>query len=155
MHGVDGDDVLVSDGGGGGGARLSSGTCPGPPISAIHGSSAIRKNSGNPRASGLSAAEDSDTAGVLRQSGALHRIVPPLQTDRIRQAVKELAVCVQKQEGTQPAGRRIGTFTRAAVAALLADYLDRMTGAARYPEKAEIAWPAATRQTESIPTASG
>jgi glycosyltransferase involved in cell wall biosynthesis len=99
--------------------------------------------------------EDGDTAEVLRQSGVLHRIAPPLHPERIRRAVKELVACVRKQNGAQIGDRRVEIFTRAATAGLLAGYLDHMTSAAQNTAGAGIAWPVAARRTRSLPTTSG
>jgi glycosyltransferase involved in cell wall biosynthesis len=96
--------------------------------------------------------EDGDAAWVLRQSGATHRVVPPLQTERIRQALDELISCVRTPTSSQPSTRRILAFTRAATARVLAEHLDRMVSAMPSAENALGTPPSATVRAESAST---
>jgi len=79
--------------------------------------------------------EDGDAAWVL-QSGLTHRIVSPLQPDRIHLALKELVDSVRTQEMQEPSAYRTATFTRAETARVLADYLGSLMNAAPKPNNA-------------------
>jgi glycosyltransferase involved in cell wall biosynthesis len=94
--------------------------------------------------------EDGDAAWVLRQSGVTHRVVPPLQTQRIRQALVELIGCVRIQETSQAPSHKISAFTRAATARILAQHLNRVVSAV--PKEKDVAGiqPAAIPRTETI-----
>jgi glycosyltransferase involved in cell wall biosynthesis len=70
---------------------------------------------------------DSDTAQILRESGVRHRIAPPQEAGRIRQALAELA-----REATAPTvadPERLRRFTRASLAGELAGILDGVIAA--------------------------
>jgi len=72
--------------------------------------------------------QDGDAAWVLRTSGVLHRIAPPRDTERIRQALAELTACLRAGHASCPAPERLAVFTRASTAQFLASHLDTMLG---------------------------
>jgi glycosyltransferase involved in cell wall biosynthesis len=67
---------------------------------------------------------DGDTAGVLRESGLPHRIAPPNDTGRIRQALAELVEGLAAGTLAAPTEEQTARFTRAALAGRLSDTLD-------------------------------
>jgi glycosyltransferase involved in cell wall biosynthesis len=68
---------------------------------------------------------DSDIAWVLRESGVLHRIAPPLDVPRIKQAVVELVEAVQSGVPAVPNPAALEQFTRERMARKFAECLDR------------------------------
>lgn len=83
------------------------------------------------------AEEDGDTAWVLRQSGVLHRIAPPDNPAKIRQAMTELATCLASGQSICADPGRLCAFTREATARTLAEHLDAL-----FPARAVTATPA-------------
>jgi glycosyltransferase involved in cell wall biosynthesis len=75
------------------------------------------------------AEKDGDTAWVLRQSGVLHRLAPPGNPTRIRQALTELAACLASGQAVYPDPGRLFAFTREATARALAEHLDALVPA--------------------------
>lgn len=69
-----------------------------------------------------------DTAAVLRQSGALHRVAPPGDAAAIRAALAELTAAVRAGQPAVTDPAALNRFTRASLAAELAGHLDRLTG---------------------------
>jgi glycosyltransferase involved in cell wall biosynthesis len=70
------------------------------------------------------AEEDGDVAWALRTSGILHRIAPPRDAPRIKQALVELTVALAAQPNGVPAPERLAVFTRERIAQDLAERLD-------------------------------
>jgi glycosyltransferase involved in cell wall biosynthesis len=68
---------------------------------------------------------DGDTANILRASGILHRIAPPQDADRIRQALVELAGELAAAPTIAPDPERLRRFTRESVAGMLAEVMDQ------------------------------
>jgi hypothetical protein len=98
--------------------------------------------------------EDGDAAWVLRQSGLTHRIVSPLQPDRIHLALKELVDCVRTQESKEPSAYRTATFTRAETARDLAAHLDGIMNAVTKPKDAQKERQSPIRRPESVTSVS-
>jgi glycosyltransferase involved in cell wall biosynthesis len=69
---------------------------------------------------------DGDTAAVVRESGMPHRIAPPNDPGRIRQALTELVDGLTAGTLAAPAGQATERFTRAALAGRLAENLDSL-----------------------------
>src|SRR5262249_50079705 len=69
--------------------------------------------------------EDADVAWVLRASGVSHRIAPPLDAGRIKQALAELSREIADGKVTAPATEQSFQFTRERMARDLATVLDR------------------------------
>ena len=98
--------------------------------------------------------EDGDAAWVLRQSGLTHRIVAPLQPDRIHLALKELVDCVRTQERQEPSAYRTATFTRAETARDLAGHLEGILNLVTNPKDAEKERHSPIRRPESVTSVS-
>jgi hypothetical protein len=69
---------------------------------------------------------DGDVAWVLRESKVLHRIAPPRDVERIRQAVFELTREVQAGSPAVPDRAALEQFTRERMAKRFADCLDSL-----------------------------
>jgi glycosyltransferase involved in cell wall biosynthesis len=69
---------------------------------------------------------DGDTAAVLRQSGVAHRIAPPNDPERIRQALTELVDGLAAGTLAPPTEQQTARFTRAALAGRLAETLEEL-----------------------------
>jgi len=69
---------------------------------------------------------DGDVAWVLRESKVLHRIAPPRDVERIRQAVLELTREVQAGSPAVPDRAALEQFTRERMAKRFAECLDRI-----------------------------
>jgi glycosyltransferase involved in cell wall biosynthesis len=65
---------------------------------------------------------DGDAAEILRASGIVHRVAPPRDVERIRQAIAELA----SMPPTAPDPERLRRFTRASLAGDLAGIMDQV-----------------------------
>ncbi len=70
---------------------------------------------------------ESDVALVLRQAGVLHRVVSPLDTGKIRQALRELRDEIRLGTAPCPSDRQLHAFTREHMAEQFARTLDRIT----------------------------
>jgi hypothetical protein len=70
---------------------------------------------------------DGDTATILRDSGALHRIASPKNAPQIQQALRELAQAMRSARGV-PASAALQRFTRANIARSLAARFDALIG---------------------------
>jgi glycosyltransferase involved in cell wall biosynthesis len=68
---------------------------------------------------------DSDIAWVLRESQVLHRIAPPLDVPRIKQALVELTRAVRAGHPAVPDRTALEQFTRERMAQRFAECLDR------------------------------
>ncbi|MFO0891130.1 MAG: glycosyltransferase family 4 protein [Isosphaeraceae bacterium] len=90
----------------------------------------------------------SDTATILRESGAMHRVAPPLDPTAIGRALADLIGELRLRADEPPAAGDRGRFTREALAADLARVLDSgLDGTARPPsDRLLVPMPA-----ESIP----
>jgi hypothetical protein len=80
---------------------------------------------------------DGDTAHVLRASGILHRIAPPKDAGRIRQALVELAGEMAASPTIAPDPERLRRFTRESVAGELAGIMDQEVARAANHAKSE------------------
>jgi glycosyltransferase involved in cell wall biosynthesis len=69
---------------------------------------------------------DGDSAWVLRESKVLHRIAPPTDVNRIRQAVVELTHELQAGSPASPDPAALAQFTRERMAQRFAESLDRI-----------------------------
>jgi glycosyltransferase involved in cell wall biosynthesis len=72
---------------------------------------------------------DGDTAHVLRESGVLHRVAPPRDTTRIRQALAELVSEISAGAMVTPDLKCLRRFTRESLAGELARIMDRVVRA--------------------------
>jgi hypothetical protein len=70
------------------------------------------------------AEEDGDVGWALRTSGILHRIAPPRDPARIKQALVELTIALAEQPNGVPSPNRLAVFTRERIAQDLAERLD-------------------------------
>jgi glycosyltransferase involved in cell wall biosynthesis len=68
---------------------------------------------------------DGDTANILRASGILHRIAPPKDAGRIRQALAELTGELAASPTITPDPEHLRRFTRESVARELAEIMDQ------------------------------
>jgi glycosyltransferase involved in cell wall biosynthesis len=69
---------------------------------------------------------DGDTAAVLRESGVPHRVAPPNDPGRIRQALTELLDGLAAGTLAPPTEQQTARFTRVAVAGRLAETLEEL-----------------------------
>lgn len=83
----------------------------------------------------------SDTAWVLRESGALHRLVPPGDVPAIRRGLLELVDAIQHNQPAPPSAR-LNCFTRQHSALLIARLLDECV------RRPFASWNAPPRQSE-------
>jgi glycosyltransferase involved in cell wall biosynthesis len=91
---------------------------------------------------------DGDTAAILRTSGVLHRIVPPRDVERIRQALAELAAAMGTTEAVGDPSR-LEQFTRERIAETLAGRLDSLVGAASVPSRLTKGIPDSSRHVSA------
>jgi glycosyltransferase involved in cell wall biosynthesis len=77
---------------------------------------------------------DGDTANILRASGLLHRIAPPKDAGRIRQALAELVQELAAAPAVAP--DRLRRFTRQSLAGELAGVMNEVVTEARDPKHA-------------------
>jgi len=82
---------------------------------------------------------DSDIAWVLRESGVLHRIAPPTDVARIRQALVELTREVNACEFREANANGLQQFTRERMAQRFAECLDSCVPSIRTPAQAVLA----------------
>ena len=61
---------------------------------------------------------------MLRQSGVVHRLAPPTDPVRIRQALNQLRQQVRNSNATRPEGLHLSPFTREQLTRSLAEALD-------------------------------
>jgi hypothetical protein len=80
---------------------------------------------------------DGDTAHILRESGILHRIAPPKDASRIRQALVELAGELAASPTIALDPERLRRFTRENVAGELAGIMDQEVARAADNAKSE------------------
>ncbi len=79
------------------------------------------------------AEEDGDIAWVLRASKVLHRIAPPTDVAKIKQAVLELTRAVQAGQPAVPDKEAVQQFTRERMAQKIAECLDRCVARTNAP----------------------
>jgi glycosyltransferase involved in cell wall biosynthesis len=70
---------------------------------------------------------DGDVAWVLRESKVLHRLAPPLDVEKIKQALVELTGDIQSGHPAAPDPAALRQFTRARMAERFAECLERAT----------------------------